>query len=142
MFACEALYAKTMRQPRLCVQSNAVCGGVTSLETFLLKMFSSGYPSHIKETWKCPHLRCPCTTSPRDCALDDTWRRPCLMYPHPRCPYPTSPTDRFSEDSLHEDSLLEDILRCPCLSHLPPSHPHLTLLTGTLCLMTPHSNTP
>ena len=141
MFACEASYAKAMRQPRLCVQSNAVRGGVTSLETFLPKMSSSGYPSPIKETWRRPHLRCPCTTSPRDCALDDTWRRPCLMYPHRTCPCPTSPTDLLSEDSLHEDSLLEDILRCPRLRHLTQSHPHLTSLTGTLCLMTSHSMT-
>ena len=119
MFACEASYAKAMGQPCLCVQSNAVHGGVTSLETFLLKMSSSRYPSPIKETWRCPHLRCPCTTSPRDCALDDTWRRPCLMYPHPRCPCPTSPTDLLSEESLHEDSSL------PKASSPKPSSSHL-----------------
>ena len=139
MFACKASYAKAMRQPRLCVQSNAVRGGVTSLEAYLLKICSSGYPSPIKETWRCPHLRCPCTTSLRDSALYDTWRLPCLMYAHQRCPCPTFATDLLSEDSLHEDSLLEDLLRCHCLRHLPPSHPPLT---WTLCLMTLHSRTP
>ena len=119
MFKYKELYTKTTKQPCLCVQSNAIRGGVTSLETFLLKMSSSGYPSPIEETWRCPHLRCPCTTSTRDYALDDTWRRPCLMYPHPRCPCPTSPTDLLSEDSLHDDSSL------PKASSPKPSSSHL-----------------
>ena len=142
MSGCEALCTKAMRQPCLCVQSNATRGGATVLNTLLLKVSSSGYSSPLKDTFRCPHLRCSCTCSPRDSALEDTWRHPCLMYPHPRCPRTTSPTESLPEDSSPGDSLLKDILRFPHLRHTPLSHPRLASLRGTLCLMTPHSRTP